>query len=310
MTNRQIRLVHEYFHPWPNSAGFYLARNRGWYAEAGIDLEFTLVDPEIGDGLHYLNRRDVEFAVFPSSRLLQRRDAGQPLLGIAAVNQRGLETVRTTLRTGITRLRELEGKRIALNPTVRGVAIVRDLVRLDGGDPDLVTLVDAGTRELDAHDIEAGEVDATYGSYWAWDNLLGDFPADKQLAWNVDEHLGVGYHSYLLGTHEEFAASDPELVSAFVDVTRRGFEAAAADPGAIGELFESVLPYFPRPIIAQSAALVSTTWLHDGVWGTMREELLAPYSAWLASHDIIKDAEIWRAAVSSDYLNISARSGS
>ncbi len=30
MTNRQIRLVHEYFHPWPNSAGFYLARNRGW----------------------------------------------------------------------------------------------------------------------------------------------------------------------------------------------------------------------------------------------------------------------------------------
>lgn len=308
MTNRQIRLVHEYFHPWPNSAGFYLARERGWYSDAGIDLEFTLVDPAIGDGLHYLLRGDVHFAVFPSSRLLQRRDAGQPLLGIAAVNQRGLETVRTTRRTGITRMRDLEGKRIALNPTVRGVAIVRDLVSRDGGDPDLVTLVDAGTRELDAHDIEAGEVDATYGSYWAWDNLLGDFPADQQLAWNVDEHLGVGYHSYLLGTHDDIAAADPELVRTFVEVTRRGFEAAAAEPGILGGLYEPVLPYFPRPVIAQSAELVSTTWLHDGAWGTMREELLAPYSAWMAGHDIIHDPDIWRAATTSEFLTASARS--
>lgn len=300
--SRTVRLVHEYFHPWPNSAGFYLARERGWYAEAGIDLEFTLVDPGVGDGLHYLNRRDVEFAVFPSSRLFQRRDAGQPLLGVAAINQCGLETVRTTRSTGITRLKDLEGRRIALNPTPRGLAIVADLVRRDGGNPDLVEIVDAGTRELGAHEIASGEVDATYGSYWAWDNLIDDFPREEQVAWNVDEHLGVGYHSYLLGTHEAVAANDPELVTTFVAATARGFAAAAAEPELIAPLYEKVLSYFPRQLITESAQLISPTWLHDGQWGTMRDELIAPYTQWMASHEIIADAEIWRPAITSQFL--------
>lgn len=302
MTRRTVRLVHEYFHPWPNSAGFYLARDRGWYAEADIDLEFTLVDPGVGDGLHYLNRREVDFAVFPSSRLLQRRDAGQPLLGIAAVNQRGLETVRTTRSTGITRLGDLAGRRVGMNPTPRGRAIIEDLVRRDGGDPDAVEIVDLGSRELSAHDIADGEVDATYGSYWAWDNLIDDYPRADQLTWNVDEHLGVGYHSYLLGTHERTAAEDPGLVAAFVEVSARGFAAAAASPEVVPALYEPVLSYFPRGLIAESAQLVSSTWLHNGTWGALRDELLEPYSHWLASHGIIADGDVWRAATTSTFL--------
>ena len=240
--------------------------------------------------------------MFPSSRLFKRRDAGQLLLGVAAINQRGLETVRTTRSTGITRLRDLEGRRIALNPTPRGLAIVADLVRRDGGNPDLIEIVDAGTRELGAHDIASGEVDATYGSYWAWDNLIDDFPREEQVSWNVDEHLGVGYHSYLLGTHEAVAANDPELVTAFVAATARGFAAAAAEPDAIAPLYEKVLSYFPRELIAESAHLISDTWLHDGHWGTMRDELIAPYTQWMADHEIIADADVWRPAITSRFL--------
>ncbi|MFI5429566.1 ABC transporter substrate-binding protein [Aeromicrobium sp. UC242_57] len=136
----------------------------------------------------------------------------------------------------------------------------------------------------------------------AWDNLIDDFPREEQLAWNVDEHLGVGYHSYLLGTHEAIAANDPELVTAFVSATARGFAAAAADPAAIAPLYEKVLSYFPRELIAESAHLISDTWLHDGQWGTMRDELIAPYTRWMADHDIITDAEVWRPAITSQFL--------
>jgi NitT/TauT family transport system substrate-binding protein len=298
MSSRRVRLVHEYFHPWPNSAGFYWARSRGWYADAGIDLEFVLADPGIGDGLEYVNRGRAEFAVFPSSRLFQRRDLGQPLVAFAAVNQCGLETVRTVRSTGITRLRDLAGRSVGLNPTPRGIAIVRDLVARDGGNPNDVRLVDLGARELTAYDIEAGEVDATYGSYWAWDNLRDDFPANEQLVWNVDEHLGVGYHSYLLGTRDDQLAEDRDFISLFRAITARGFEAAAADPGQVAALYERVTPYFSRSLIDASARLASTTWLHRGRWGALRPELLAPYAAWMADHGLVGDSQIWLDAVS------------
>ena len=35
---RPARVMLEYFHPWPNSAGFYLARERGWYRQHGLEL--------------------------------------------------------------------------------------------------------------------------------------------------------------------------------------------------------------------------------------------------------------------------------
>lgn len=296
MTDR-VRLVHEYFHPWPNSAGFYLARQRGWYAEAGIELEFVLFDPGIGDSLEYLNSGRANFGVFPSNRLLQRREQGQRLAGIAAVNQRGLETVRTVTGTGIGRLRDLAGRRVGLNPTPRGRAIVRELVARDGGDPDAVELVDLGSRELTAAEIASGRVDATYGSYWTWDNLRDDYPLDQQLAWEVDTWLGLGYHSYLLGTTDDVLADRPDLVSRFAEVTARGFEAAAAEPEIIAGLYEPVAPYFPATLLAASGRLVSRTWLHRGHWGTLRTDLIEPYAQWLAHNRVIGEPDIWRSAI-------------
>lgn len=296
MTER-VRLVLEYFHPWPNSAGFYLARDAGWYAQAGIELEFVLFDPGIGDALHYLNSGRADLGVFPTNRLWQRRELGQDLVAVAAVNQRGLETVRTVLGTGVTRLRDLSRRRVGLNPTPRGRAIVRALVARDGGDPDTIEFVDLGSRELTAGEIATGRVDATYGSYWAWDNLRDDYPADRQRVWEVDTHLGVGYHSYLLGSRRRWVDEHPRLASRFLSITARGFQQAAAEPALIPALYEHVTPYFARELLQRSGELISATWLHHGAWGTLRPELLQPYAQWLADQRVIAEPGSWQQAI-------------
>jgi putative hydroxymethylpyrimidine transport system substrate-binding protein len=40
-----IKVMLEYFYPWTNSAGIYLARRRGWYDEVGLDVECRTYDP-------------------------------------------------------------------------------------------------------------------------------------------------------------------------------------------------------------------------------------------------------------------------
>jgi NitT/TauT family transport system substrate-binding protein len=300
------RVVLEYFHPWTNSAGFFVASTQGWYADAGLDVELSTVDPTRGDSLDYLTRGDTAFAVFPTNRLLVRRELGQPLVGVAAINHRAMETIQTVRSTGITRPRDLAGRRIALNPTPRGIAMVRHLVTVDGGDPDQVVLVDTHHRELTADDIAAGEVDATFGNYWAWDVLLGSVPADERLVWPVDEIGAPRYHSYTLGVREQTAAQDPQLVAAFLAATARGYESAVADPGLALRSFETFLPYWPRDLLARSLPLIASTWLYEGTWGIQREELHAPYAAWLADNAILHDADVWRDAVTNAYLPATA----
>lgn len=291
-----ISLALEYFHPWPNSAGFYLARHHGWYAEAGIDLQIRTVDPGIGDSLEHLGRRLVDIAVFPTNRLLVRTERGEPLKAIAAVNQRGLETIRTLASSGISSLAELAGKRVALNPTPRGVAIVRDLVSRAGGDPDAVILVDVGARELTSADLAAGAADATFGSYWAWDILLSEHPDRPERIWRVDEELPFGYHSYLLGAHAELIDRNSLLLEDFRAISERGFRYATRHPEETAQLLGDVMPYFPPDVIARSLDAISGTWFFGNDWGTVRPELIEPYAHWLAGHGILTAPERWRAA--------------
>lgn len=300
---RRVSVMLEYFHPWTNAAGFYQARAAGAYEAAGLAVEFRVADPDWGDSLAYLARGDVDFAIFPSNRLLVRRDRGEPLLGIAAINHRALEMIQAIAGTGIERPRDLAGRRLALNPTPRGLAMVRHLVAQDGGDPDTLTIVDSGAREFTPDALADGAADASFGSYWAWEALLPSrVPAERRVQWPVDTIGAPPYHSYLLGTREAFAEENAALLRAFVAATGQGYRAAAADPLAVLPLLERVIPYFPHEMLAASLPLIASTWLDDGAWGVQRADKMAPYAAWLAQHGILADPEIWRAAVSNAFL--------
>jgi len=299
---KHVTLMLEYFHPWTNSTGFYLARQRGWYADAGIDLEIRLFDPSRGDTLAHLARSEVDFGVFPTNRLFVRCDRGEPLIGVAAINHGGLETIQTIRRSGITRPRELAGRRIALGPTPRGLAMLRHLIAHDGGDPATVVVVDNQGREYTVDDIASGEIDATFGGYWAWDALFGTLDESQRVTWRVDDIGAPPYHSYLLGTQRARVDAAPDLVRQFVAVTAQGYLAAIAEPGAALAAVERAIPYFPRALLVRSLDLIAQSWVHDGRWGEQRPELLAPYAEWLRRHDILSTAAIWERAVTNELL--------
>jgi NitT/TauT family transport system substrate-binding protein len=225
------------------------------------------------------------------------------LLGIAAINHRGLESIQALADSGISRPRELAGRRLALNPTPRGLAMVRHLVAADGGDPDAVIMVDSGVRELRPEQLAAGVADASFGGYWAWEALMASPIADeRRVVWPVDEIGAPAYHSYLLGAHEDTLAADPELTRAFVAVSARGFLAAAQDPLSALQAYEQVTPYFPSELLAQSLQRIAPTWLHQGGWGEQRQSLLQPYAQWLHEHQVLSDANAWQGATTNAYL--------
>lgn len=303
---KRITLMLEYFHPWPNSAGFYLARERGWYRQAGLDLEIRLFDPAIGDTLEYVSRGEVTLGVAPTNRLLVRHERGESLIGIAAINHGGLETIQTTRSMGIRRPRDLAGRRFAMGPTPRGIAMVRHLVEADGGDAGAVVIVDNHSREYTVDDIAAGAFDATFGGYWAWDALFGSLPDHERVTWRVDDIGAPRYHSYLLAARRDWVESDPSSARAFLAVTARGYQAAAAQPQAALACLERFIPYFPRPILERSLKLVATSWFHEGRWGEQRAERMDEYARWLHSRQILSRPQEWRNAVTNELLSVDA----
>jgi putative hydroxymethylpyrimidine transport system substrate-binding protein len=277
-----VRLVLEYFHPWPNSAGLHLGSARGWLPE----MEISTYDPLVGDGLAHLRLSLAELAIVPTNRLLVQRERGLAARAVAAIGHRALETIQTVRATAITRPRELEGRRLALNPTPRGVAMVGHLVAADGGDPAAVRLVDSGFREWPASLLgDAGPADATFGGHWAWDVLLAGVPADEHVVWPVDEIGAPRFQPYLLVARDDVA---DDTVAAVLAGAERGFRAAANAPDEALAVLDRVVPYLPRDVVARSLQLVAPTWLDAaGRWGWIDVSVLEEYATWLAGHSIL-----------------------
>lgn len=299
----RVRVMLDYVHPWPNATGFYVAREKGWYKEAGLDIELTTHDYARGDTLAHLARYEVDFGVFPSNRLLVRRERHEPLVGVAAVNQTGLETIQVRRSAGISRPGELEGHSIGYGQTPRGRAMVSHLVSLDGGDPSKVKSVDSASHELTPEYLVSSGLDAIFGGYWCWDVLTRQVPDTEVLTWRVDKSGAPAYHSYLLGTQEVLIEQNPELVRGFVQATARGFHEAASDQPWAANLLGRAVPYQPAWRLERSLELVATSWFHEGRFGTQRvEELIAPYAAFLASYGVLADQDVWKGATTNEFL--------
>lgn len=298
----------EYVHPWPNAAGVYIARHERLLLDQGIDFEITFGGYDRGDPVELLARGEADLAVVPPNRLLSARAKGRRVVGVAAINQRPLEAVITTAASGITRPRDLVGKRIGLLPSPRLETFLKVIVEADGGDPDGVELVYTAGYEGDIRTVISGEFDAVI-NILAWEPLLGGLPPEERIVLPFSEWGGPSYHSYTWAVREDTIERNPELVTKIVKALAQGYNAALAEPErAVAALQPNLLNVHPS-ILRESLALVSPTWTKPGFrWGEFDLDLLTQYASWLADRRLIPTADTLAGAVVNDFIAEAYRS--
>jgi NitT/TauT family transport system substrate-binding protein len=94
-------------------AGYYAAKAKGYYKDAGLDVNLKIGGPTIINEQTVLSKQ-AEFGVnwFPS--LLANRDQGNDLVNIAQVYTRSGTTEVTWKKDGITNFRQMRGKKFGV----------------------------------------------------------------------------------------------------------------------------------------------------------------------------------------------------
>jgi ABC-type nitrate/sulfonate/bicarbonate transport system substrate-binding protein len=158
--------------PNTNHVGFFIAAERGWYGEAGLDVQ--LLSPHV-DGYkttpaaHLANgsadlacvpsESVISAATWPTSHGVREKPA---LVAVAALLQQDASAVVALQSSGITRPRELDGKRYASYAARYEGRLVQSLIRADGGSGSFIELT---PPMLDIWPmLLAGQADATWVS--------------------------------------------------------------------------------------------------------------------------------------------------
>lgn len=239
----------------PQYAPFYVAVEKGYFAEEGIEIEFDYSFET--DGMALVGAGQLPFAVVSGEQVLLARAQDLPVVYVLEWFQRFPIAIVSKESAGISTPADLVGRNIGL-PGFFGASYVGYVGLLSANG---LTQEQVNTNEIGFTQIEAlltDQVEAIVG-------YANNEPIQLQAQGQAINILYVADYVDLVAngivTNEETIANQPELVEGFVRALLRGLQATLDNPDEayeISKLFVEGLDDSRKPVLEASLALWQT----------------------------------------------------
>ncbi len=227
--------------PNTNHVGLYVAQAKGWFEQAGLDVDILpYTDTSSGT---LVAAGVAEFGILSAVGFHTQRATSADVTVVMAVVQH--ETGRLVFngeREDIQRPADLDGMTYAGFGSAWEEALISSIIRNDGGTGafDTVTL---GTSAYEA--LANGSVDFTL-EVSTWEGVNSVLLNRPQRAFRYADYGVPDQHTTFLGGNSTWLAANPETAAAFVQAAQRGYAFAAAQPQEAAEI-----------LIAETAGMLS-----------------------------------------------------
>ena len=260
-------------------APFYVAVEKGYFKEAGIQLEFDYKFET--DGVALVGAGELPFAVVSGEQVLLARAQGLPVTYVAAWYQQYPVSVVAKSELGIVIPQDLKGKKIGL-PGLFGASYIGLRALLNAGklSESDVTLDAIGFNQVDM--MAVGQQDIVVG-------YAANEPIQLRAQGIAVTELRVADYAQLAANgilaNEKVIAENPELVRAFIGAFLKGLKDTLDDPDEAFTLSESYIPNF-SDLDADVQKQVLTTSIEQ--WHAERLGYSDP-QAWENMQDVLLD---------------------
>jgi len=201
-------------------AGLYWADQKGYYAQEGLKVNFlpyndTDLPQDLVDG-------KCDFAILQADTLLLAREAGLPVKAIYTDYKQSPIGYFSKKSSNITKPEDLIGKTVGADYSEVYALIA--MLKNKGIDVNSVKIVQ---RDYTYDKLASGEFDAEAG--WITDGatlkaVVGDYNTIYPSDYNVN------FYADVISTTDDKISKQPELVSAFITATKKGWQAAIENP--------------------------------------------------------------------------------
>ncbi len=255
----RVTLLLEWF-PNPDHVALYVAKEAGFFAEEGINVEFQVpTDPNLPPRAVALGQAD--FAVNYAPNVVIARAQGVPIVSVAALIPNTLAGVMFLRGSGIEGPQDLKGKTIGVSVTPLYEVLLAVLAGAGGLKPGDWETVFVGFNLVPA--LLSGQVDAISGAFRNFEPVVAEL-AGREAGVLPFEAYGVPrYDELVLITRDELLRKTPDKARRFLRAVARGIaftlerpaEALKfffrANPDLDDELnrraFRETLPYLGSP---------------------------------------------------------------
>jgi len=224
----KIRLPMGYI-PNVQYAPFYVAAAKGYFAEAGFEVEFDYSFET--DGIALVGANELNFSLASGEQILLARAQGLPVVYVLGWYQQYPISVMAKSTSNIKSPEDFRNRKIGL-PGLFGANYIGLLAMLYavGVDENEVTLESIGFNQVEA--LATDQVDLVVG-YAANEPVVLRAKGYDLTEWRTAEFVQLASNGII--TNEKTIAENPEMVRAFVEAVLKGVQDTILDPDAAYE---------------------------------------------------------------------------
>lgn len=270
--------------PNTNHAGLYIARDQGYYAAEGLDVE--IVQPPEGGAAQLIASGQADFGVSYQEEVTMARAQNLPLLAIAAVIQHNSSGFASPQNKNIKTPLDFQGKTYGGWGSPSETAMLKALMKKYGGDMNKINIVNIGTADFFTsvqRDIDFSWI------FYGWTGIeaeqkgmkLNFIPLDK-------EDLAFDFYTPVIITSEKIVSTDPQLVERFMKATSRGYLFTIENPDAASGIMVKAVPELNSGLVNASLRYLAPRFQADAArWGEMKKSTWDAYAAFLVENGLL-----------------------
>lgn len=284
---KKVKLILDWT-PNTNHTGFYVAQEKGYFKDLGLDLE--IIQPSEGAALQLMAADQGDFAITYQEDLTYARtsDSPLPVKAIATIIQHNTSGFASPKEKGIETVKDFEGKTYGGYGGPSERAILEAVMEKNGADFSKLKIVDVGTEDFFI--ATKNNIDIEW-VFEGWTNIsakLRNFDINYIPLRELDENLD--YYTPIIAVSEKTLENDKDMVLKFMEATSKGYEYAIENPEESAKILTSKVPEIDEELALESQKYLSKQYKAEATrWGEMKDSVWNNYTKFLYDRKLINN---------------------
>jgi ABC-type nitrate/sulfonate/bicarbonate transport system substrate-binding protein len=287
--------------PNTNHTGIFVARDRGYFEEAGLQVE--IVEPGEVYPEAAVAGGAADFGISFQENVTLARAEGAPIVSVAAVLQHNTSGFASLAGKEVTSPAGFEGLRYGAYGSPSEIPTLKTLMECLGADFSKLQMVTTGFADPLALLAEE-QIDLVW-IYYGWQGIQAEqLGIDLEVVMMEDYFDCVpDFYTPVVIASEATIAERPEVVAAVVGALSRGYTFAAEHPEEAAAILLSAVPELDTALVNESQAWLSAHYIAEASrWGEQKESVWREYADWLVEQGVVTAPVAPEAAFTNRFL--------
>lgn len=272
--------------PNTNHTGIYVAQEKGFFAEEGIELE--IIEPALEGASQIVASGQAHFGISSQNEVTMARSNDIPVVSIAAVIQEHTSGFASPVEKDITSPKDFEGKTYGGWGSPIEDMYLKVVMEKYNADPSLVENITVGTADFFVNTKR--DVDFQW-IYYGWTGVEAEVRGeDINMIYLRDIDPVFNYYAPVMISSDKVLDEQPELVEKFLKAVSRGYEFAIENPEEAADILIAATPETNPELIKASQEWLSSRYQGNAEqWGYQSEDIWTNYTDWLFESNLIEN---------------------